>query len=217
MPSSSVKIKEKATALKEVLKNKNTIENYLNNLNVTRLPNDAQLVAPIVKPIEKQKDSLVIISGGDPQNPNDHPKVNIKKDTLSQVVLPIDQNVFNWTPAEEHLVVMMLTQVDYVYEREAKNAFDRFNQGGIYKNISISKDTFQAGTSLMVFNKFATADEAFKYFDKAKKAASTIISWIQPSKYSFIIISKQNLMLLQKNKSLDKYKKLLNEYYPGKF
>ena len=37
------------------------------------------------------------------------------------------------------------------------------------------------------------------------------------SKYSFLIISDDNLQLLQLNKNLKEYKDLLNKQYPGKF
>ena len=53
--------------------------------------------------------------------------------------------------------------------------------------------------------------------DKLKKAAPSEISWLQPSKYSFFVISEDNLQLLKSTKDLDGYKILLNKVYPGKF
>jgi hypothetical protein len=55
------------------------------------------------------------------------------------------------------------------------------------------------------------------YFDKIKKAAPSEVSWLQANKYSFIVISANNLQLLKTNKDMNSYKTLLNNLYPGKF
>lgn len=218
MPSADTKIKSKVATLMEVLTNRSAIENYLNNLNISRLAQDSQLVAPIITPKEKPKEN-VALTIGDPQNPKENKLNNPNqiKDSANKVVVNLDPSVFNWAPQEEHVMALILNRVDYVYEREAKNAYLRFNQNGIYKTISIANDTLQPGVSLLLFKKFNNADEAFKYYEKARSAASSLISWINPSKYSFIIISNRNLLLLQKNKDITTYRKILNDNFPGKF
>lgn len=55
------------------------------------------------------------------------------------------------------------------------------------------------------------------YFDKIKKAAPGEVSWLQASKYSFLVIADDNLQLLKTNKEINTYKALLNNQYPGKF
>ena len=65
--------------------------------------------------------------------------------------------------------------------------------------------------------KVENAEEAVLYYDKIKKAAPAEISWLQPSKYSFLVISEENLQLLKTNKDIEVYKVLLNNQYPGKF
>ena len=74
-----------------------------------------------------------------------------------------------------------------------------------------------AQRTLLLFTKFESAEDAFVYYEKIKKAATTQVAWLQASKYSFIIINEDNLQLLKSNKELDNYKKLLNNQYPGKF
>ena len=218
MPSADVKLKSKVSTMLEVLTNRGSIENYLAQLNISRLPQDSQLMAPLIKPKEKPKEN-VINPTGDPQNPNENKLLNPiqSKDSSTNVIVPLDPSVFNWAPAEEHFMVLILNRVDYVYEREAKNAYLRYNQSGTYKNIAIGNDTLQPGISILIFKKFNNADEAFKYFEKARNAAPSLISWINPAKYSFIIISNRNLQLLQKNKDLLNYRKILNDNFPGKF
>ena len=113
---------------------------------------------------------------------------------------------------------MILDKVDGVYVAEAKNAFVRFNKESMSTiNVSISRDTIDATRSLLLFQTFGNAAEALKYFDKIKKAASSEVSWLQPAKYSFIIISNDNLMLLKTNKDISSYKQLLNTNFGNKF
>ena len=71
--------------------------------------------------------------------------------------------------------------------------------------------------SLLIFESFADANEAFSYYDKIKKAAASEVSWLQPNKYSFLIISASNLEILKSGKDMNAYKTLLNNQYPGKF
>ena len=113
---------------------------------------------------------------------------------------------------------MILDKVDGVYVNETKNAFVRFNKGSMSTiNVSILKDTIDASRSLLLFQPFANAAEALKYFDKIKKAATSEVSWLQPAKYSFIIISADNLLLLKANKDIITYKQLLNNNFGNKF
>ena len=113
---------------------------------------------------------------------------------------------------------MILDKVDAVYVNEAKNAFVRFNKESMATiNVTILRDTIDATRSLLLFQPFANATEALKYFDKIKKAATSEVSWLQPAKYSFIIISNDNLLLLKSNKDISSYKQLLNINFGNKF
>ena len=54
-------------------------------------------------------------------------------------------------------------------------------------------------------------------FDKIKKAAAREVSWLPAAKYSFAIITNENLEVLKINKDITGYKALLNKQYPGRF
>ena len=43
------------------------------------------------------------------------------------------------------------------------------------------------------------------------------MSWLPANKYSFLIITDQNLQLLKANKDITVYKNLLNSQYPNRF
>jgi hypothetical protein len=113
---------------------------------------------------------------------------------------------------------MILQKVDGVYVNEAKNAFARYNREKFYnKPININKDVLDGERAMLVFEPFPSPEDAMLYFDKIKKAAPSEVSWLQANKYSFIVISANNLQLLKTNKDMNSYKTLLNNLYPGKF
>jgi hypothetical protein len=64
---------------------------------------------------------------------------------------------------------------------------------------------------------FTDAALAIGYMDKLKKATPREMSWLPAAKYSFFIISENNLQLLKTNKDLEGYRKLLNESLGNKF
>jgi hypothetical protein len=69
-----------------------------------------------------------------------------------------------------------------------------------------------------VISGFGNAVAALDYLDKAKKAAPRdIVPWLPAAKYSFIIITDDNLALLKSNIDLPAYLKFLSSYFPGKF
>ncbi len=115
-------------------------------------------------------------------------------------------------------VMMVLEKVDGVYINEAKNAFTRYNKENYYgQPIDITKDAVDAEHSILIISSFTDAAAAIQYYDKIKRAAPREVSWLPASKYSFIIISSDNLQVLKTNKDFAGYKALLNKQYPGKF
>ena len=50
-----------------------------------------------------------------------------------------------------------------------------------------------------------------------KKAAPEEVSWLPANKYSFLLISEDNLQLLKTNKDFPAYIGALNKAFPGKF
>ena len=206
-------LKFKATTLISVLQRRTEIEKYLTELKVTRVTDDEIVIADDkkpavinapVKPAEVKMTAPVLIK-------------SVMSDTIKTPSIYINKS-FTLSPEKPHYVVMILDKVDGVYVAEAKNAFVRFNKESMSTiNVSISRDTIDATRSLLLFQTFGNAAEALKYFDKIKKAASSEVSWLQPAKYSFIIISNDNLMLLKTNKDISSYKQLLNMNFGNKF
>jgi tetratricopeptide (TPR) repeat protein len=207
-------LKEKAVTMIDVLKRRAEIEAYLASLEITRDEEDKIFLSDnntIV--IQKAPEKPVVVKPIAPVN-----KPEIKNNQPIQTPPSMLSGAFKWEGDAAHFVIMILEKVDGVYVNEAKNAFVRYNREKYYnKPITINKDTLDTERTLLVFQVFIDADDAVSYYDKVKKAAATEVSWLQPNKYSFLVISEANLQILKSGKDINAYKTLLNNQYPGKF
>ncbi len=204
----------KAATLAEVLSRRSEIEGYLTNLEVTRAEEEKIIVADDA-PIQKTVTSIPTAVATVKVAPSIKPLT--VRDTSA--IKPVASNAsFSIQPELKHYVVMLLDKVDGVYINEAKNAFTRFNKESyLTQNVAVARDTVDAQRVLLLFSPFEDAEAALKYFDKIKKAAPNEVSWLQANKYSFFIISENNLQLLKTNKDLDGYRQLLNSTFGNKF
>ncbi len=87
---------------------------------------------------------------------------------------------------------------------------------GIQK-ITVTKQAFDSGQSVLIFSIFTDDKAALQYLYKLKKAAPSEISWLPANKYSFFIISNDNLQRLTIKRDITTYKKLLNGVYQNRF
>jgi hypothetical protein len=126
---------------------------------------------------------------------------------------------FTYAPEQPHHVAIVMNKVDPVYISEARNAFNRFNKEEYYgKNFQVLNATLDDSLKLVIIEGFENSAAAISYLDKARKLApSEILPWLPATKYSFIIITEQNLVVLTLNKDLENYRKFLSVYFPGKF
>ena len=206
-------LETKATTLINVLGRRAEIEKYLTDLQVTRVEDEKVIIsdekAPVTVNVSAVKNA--------PAKANAPVIIKRMSDSIKTPAVFINKS-FTLQPDQPHYVVMILDKVDGVYVNEAKNAFTRFNKGSMATlNVAITKDAIDAERSLIVFKPFDNADGALKYFDRIKKAAPAEVSWLQPAKYSFIIISENNLQILKTNKDISSYKQLLNANFGNRF
>jgi hypothetical protein len=128
-------------------------------------------------------------------------------------------SVFTLTPDKSHSVILVLDKVDPVYVSEAGNAFNRFNTETYYSlGLTTQNASLNDSLKLLVISNFGTADSALDYLQHVKPLAPrAIIPWMPAGKYSFLIISTNNLELLLNNKDMNAYRKFLSAAYPDKF
>ncbi len=213
-------LKPKAERMIDVLQRRKEIEKYLTALTITRAKDDDPLEVPREKLV--RNDSNLIVS---PKHFDSSkavtiiapPKIPVAKDSIKKAApLPNGSFVFNAEAPQN--VMMILDKVDGTYIGESKNAFTRyvaenFNQLGLV----ITKTAIDKDLGLLVFASFPNVDSASDFLYKIRKAAPNEVSWLPASKYSFLVISDDNLQLLLTNKNLKGYKDVLNKQYPGKF
>lgn len=208
-------LRNKAETMISVLQRRKEIEAYLTNLQVTRAEDDTKLIAiednkPIVKapPVAPATPAKQINVTA--------PAVNVK-DTVKAIPV-LAKGSFVMKTDAPHTVIMILDKVDGVYVNEAKNALSRYNKENYYGQvIDVAKDALDAGINLLVMSSFADGAASLEYYAKLKKDAPRELSWLPANKYSFLIITKENLQVLKENKDMTGYKTLLNTIYPGKF
>lgn len=213
-------MKDKATTLLDVLNRRKEIEEYLTNLKIERPTEDSIVIIddkPVTPPVVVVKDAApatIIV----PETPRLTQPVIASKDSV-QLSKPVPlSRSFTFTPDAAHYVVIVTENVDPVYVTETRNAFNRFNKEKYYnKVIEINNQVLSDTSKLVVMSGFLNAAEALEYVEKTSKIASTkIIPWLPVGKYSFIIISEQNLEVLKTIQSMPEYRKFLAQHFPGK-
>jgi tetratricopeptide (TPR) repeat protein len=147
------------------------------------------------------------------------PPAIAKKDTVKAKVEAPKPLVLTHNAEIPHYVAIVLDKVDPVYQNEARNAFNRYNREQYSaKGFTVNNQSVSDNVKLVLIGTFPNANEAITYIDKAKKLAATeIIPWLPAAKYSFIIITDNNLQVLMNTKDVNAVKNLLNQNYPGKF
>ena len=161
----------------------------------------------IIPPAKKDSTQTVINAG--------KPKATDTAQAAKKNV--ISNGIYTEDAADAHYIVLVLNKVDPVYVNEARNAFNRYHREQYYgKPIEVSSETLNDDTKLVIMKGFGNAAEALDYIAKAKKrAASDIIPWLTPQKYSFLTTTATNLEVLHRTKDVTGYKNFLQTVYPG--
>ncbi|MEO6681536.1 MAG: tetratricopeptide repeat protein [Ginsengibacter sp.] len=209
---------DKAATMINVLNRRDSIESYLTNLEIERIkPGEKISVFDDTKVVRKTQDPGIIVPEKTIVKQIENPKaVEISQD--KKLPPPVVKSGYSFDANSNQNVVMILTKVDPVYNSEARNAFIRYNAQKHYRlDLKVTRDTLDNERALLVFTEFPSAEEALKYLDQLRKDVRTQLSWLPAEKYSFMIISEENLEILKNNKNLQDYIDLLKNRYPEKF
>ena len=150
------------------------------------------------------------------------PAPAVKKDSTTLPKVKVEEPkplVLTHNAEQPHYVAIVLDKVDPVYVNEARNAFTRYNREQYStKGLSVNNQNVSDAYKLVVIGTFPNAADAMTYIDKTKKLAATeIVPWLPAAKYSFIIVTDNNLQVLMNTKDVNALKTFLNQQYPGKF
>ena len=210
----------KAKNLSNVLRRRQEIETELTNLQIERPKEDTLFVEPMptAPNVEKRetvsarpKDSLTIA-----QPVAAKPVVDT---TSRKAAITKAGSLFNYKPDAQHYVAVVLNKVDVVFVNEAKNAFNRYNKERYY-NLPLVANLVNINDDVKVvlIGNFSSAQGAIDYIQKTKPiAASEIIPWLKGGKFSFSLISEENLRVITETKDFDAYQKFLEQNLPIKF
>jgi hypothetical protein len=237
---------KKAQTMIDVLNRRSQIEDELSKYQIQQAVGDTAVKNPIVQnpipniPIKKdtsankplvinpsvnKKDTVKNVAANPPVKKDttvSRPPVvtnpPVRKDTVTKKPLR-NAGEYYFDSTTKHYAVIILDKVDPLFVTEVKNAYFRYNREH-FKNqiLQINSIDLDASRKLVTIGDFATANEAINYMQAAKRAAaSEVIPWLKPEKYSFTIITDDNLPVLLEKKDLDQYKKFLVQNLPGKF
>lgn len=227
-------IRTKAETMLSVLNRRAEIEAELTKMQVTRAEDPNAVVVtdntkPAVTPAQQQQQPVTKPPVQQPtttpanttaQKPVEQPRKDVPQKPVSAPPEPVvKKSPYSFKAEEPQLVMVVLDKVDPVYVTEARNAFNRFNREKYYqRTIEITNVPLDDNIKLVVMNNFENANAAIEYVERVRKvAASEIVPWMPPGKYSFYIISPQNLEVLKASKDVNAYKAELGVAFPGKF
>ncbi|QES89246.1 hypothetical protein [Rhizosphaericola mali] len=216
-------IHEKAVTFKDVLSRRGEIEDYLKKLDIKPLEDEELNYIP------NGKDQTIITVNENAKKVDlDSLKSTITNQANAIVKLKDASIVKDTTKNERHYVidlykpqyiVLILDKVAQVFANESVNGLKRYNDrtfGGGKINSKLVKlnDQYQ----LTLIGPFNEAGSALEYFEKINPVFATrILPWLEKGKYSFTMISDDNLELLQEKKTLDLYIQTLKKILPTKF
>ena len=208
---------EKAATMVEVLHRRKEIESYLTNLKIEKPEEqvsrqiDIDTIATVKTAIPFQSGSTV------KQTPKELKLPGIAAPNVKAI--NIAQNGYSFNPTDSQYVAVILTKVDGIYASEGKNAFNRYNRENYNsQKLGINASAVTNQELLILIGPFANAGDAVSYLNKTKPlAASRIVPWLAVDKYSFTIISGQNLNILLTNKDIASYKTFMHGIFPDIF
>jgi hypothetical protein len=106
-----------------------------------------------------------------------------------------------------------------VWVNETKNAFNIYNRNKFYnKQFELSTLQLNPEYKLVLIGNFNNAQEAADYVQTVKPVSNPqIVPWLAVEKYSFTIISADNLEILKTKQDIGLYKQFIEKNMPGKF
>lgn len=205
-----------ATAIRDVLNNKQQIVDYLGNLQVSL---DSSYTGPLDEnvsiryPWQRQQQQLT-----------DSAALAVNKPATDSVAVapppPPPPPVTPYKLGEEkaaipHFVVMYFNRVSKVLLDEAVTQFSKYNaEKHADKKVETSSFALTPTEIMVIFRLFPTEESALAYFDEiVKTASSAIIPRIKPTEYKFFIISRDNFILLNNTKDINGYRKFFDNNY----
>lgn len=229
---------EKANIMMDVLSRRNEIEAYLSATEITRTEEDYIPVTD--EPTRKKKAAEAVLEKPEAPKPKsvnlptEAAAVNVPPNETKPVIQQVDSIVkkqdnvviekpsydgYLFDPAQPHLVVMLLDNVDPIYVSESRGALIRYLRTA-HSQLTLEANTHRMNErySWIEIGTFANLEEAMRLMEPTRQqAGSRIVPWLANNKYRFLVISAQNLATLKAKKDPETYLQFLQQQIPGKF
>jgi outer membrane protein assembly factor BamD (BamD/ComL family) len=209
----------KAQTMLDVLSRREQIESELTRLQIQRPAEDTLYVEPMPVAKSVQKQASVVAAPTDTAAR----KVTAAKpltDTAFKKPAPVKNNaLFTFKTDAPYYAVVVLDKVDPVFVNEARNAFNRYNKEKFYNvPLEVTGVPVNDDIKLLVVGMFTNAQGAVDYVQRTGPVtAAQIVPWLKADKFSFSIITKENLDVVTGLKDFTAYKKFLEQNLPIKF
>jgi outer membrane protein assembly factor BamD (BamD/ComL family) len=212
-------IAAKAENMIQVLSRRAQIESELASLNIQRPVEDTFYVEPM--PVVPKAERKEVVTAAPKDTLVNKPVIK-KTATDSLIGKPLvvrSNSLYSFNASSPHSAVIILSKVDVVFGNETRNAFNRYNREKYFNQpLQGTLINLNDETKLLVISNFTNAQGAIDYVQSAKALAATqIVPWLKVDKYSFSIISKDNLKAVTEAKDFAPYQKFLDQNLPVKF
>ena len=216
-PNSPVAMK--AGLLADALNRREIIENELRSISVSRQTEDS-IKWIDDSPLPKAKETKVSIAPKQKEVVQAPVVAITKTDTTAFKAPAIEKKAdgYVYNPTDPYGVLLLLKDVDVVYINEAKRALARYNAEKYARSqLSLRNDKIGESPYILI-SVFANAAEALGYVEKTAPIASReVFPWLPSEKYSFVIISPNNLKKVLEEKVIGPYLQFIRAQIPGKF
>lgn len=207
---------EKAKTFLDVINRRKEIETYLSQLSIERpieIPDkkiDLNSTQAVDLPATVKAPVYVTVPVNPPM------PSTIKAAPVEKTIAP---ETYQFNASDSQFVAIALYKVDPVFVSEARNAWNRFNQERYYnQKLPISVIRVNDSEQILIMGPFTNAAEASTYTDRNRPlATSRVTPWLEASKFSFAIISRENLNLLIKKGETGTYWQMLRNLFPDKY
>jgi hypothetical protein len=139
-----------------------------------------------------------------------------------EVVAPTAKSPYEIKPASPQMVALVLENMDPAYVNEVQYSVSNspLRNSPTVNGVTAEKKKLREKLWLLLLRSpmLTDATAAYNYIEYLKQTApKSMLSWLDTSKYRFILISEDILAQLQQAPQLELYEEVLKQTFPGKF